>query len=76
MKPVTDDVVFSILKNLEKRERRQRAALEAAKVSLPEKVLGPVGNRRIIAFDKARLRARKTVNGMFCYVALRATRSH
>ena len=69
MKPITDDVVFSIMEGLEKRERRQKAALEAAKAKLPEKVLGSLGNRRIISLDMARSRARRTVSGMFCYVA-------
>ena len=69
MKPITDDVVFSILEGLEKREKKRMAALETAKKVLPEKILGPEGNRRIISFDLARQRARRTVSGMFCYVA-------
>lgn len=69
MKPITDDVVFSIMKGLEKRERRQKAAIEAAKIALPEKILGPAGNRRIISLGLARQRAQRTVSGMFCYVA-------
>lgn len=68
MKPITDDVVFSIMKGLEQREKRQRARLEAAKAALPDKVLGEAGNRRIISFDMAR-HARKTMSGVFCYVA-------
>jgi len=69
MKPVTDDVVFSIMEGLEERERKKRAALEAAKIALPDKVLGSMGNRRVISFDLAKQRARRTVSGMFCYVA-------
>ena len=69
MKPITDDVVFSIMQGLEQRERRQRAAMERAKIALPDKVLGSAGNRRIISLDHARRRARRTVSGMFCYVA-------
>ncbi|MEM7752164.1 MAG: hypothetical protein AAF230_02055 [Pseudomonadota bacterium] len=69
MKPITDDVVFSIMKGLEQRERRKKAAMEAAKMALPEKILGPAGNRRIISLVHARRRARRTVSGMFCYVA-------
>ncbi len=69
MKPITDDVVFSIMKGLEKRERTQKAALETARVTLPEKILGPLGNRRIISLDLARQRARRTVSGVYCYVA-------
>jgi hypothetical protein len=68
MKPITDDVVFSILKGLEKREKRQRARLEAAKAALPDKVLGEAGSRRKISFDMAR-HARRTVSGVFYYVA-------
>ncbi|MGR3514422.1 MAG: hypothetical protein ACU0GG_16820 [Paracoccaceae bacterium] len=69
MKPITDDVVFSILEGLEERERKRRVAAEAAKIALPDKVLGSLSNRRIISFDLARSRARRTVSGMFCYVA-------
>jgi hypothetical protein len=69
MKPITDDVVFSIMEGLEKRENNRKAALEAAKIALPGKILGSEGNRRIISFDLARQRARRTVSGMFCYVA-------
>ena len=69
MKPITDDVVFSIMKGLEKRERTRQAALETARTTLPEKILGRTGNRGIISFDLARRRARRTVSGMFCYVA-------
>ncbi len=69
MKPITDDVVFSIMKGLEKRERTQKAALETARVTLPEKILGSLGNRRIISLDLARQRARRTVSGVYCYVA-------
>lgn len=69
MKPITDDVVFSIMEGLEKREKNRKAALEAAKIALPGKILGPEGNRRIISLDLARQRARRTVSGMFCYVA-------
>ena len=65
MKPITDDVVFSIMKGLEKRERTQRSRLEAAKVSLPDRVLGSISNKRIISLDTAR----RTVSGVFCYVA-------
>ncbi len=68
MKPITDDVVFSIMKGLEKRERTQRARLEAAKTSLPDRVLGSITNKRVISLDFAR-QARRTVSGVFCYVA-------
>ena len=69
MKPITDDVVFSIMEGLEKREKKRKVALQTAKIALPGKILGPEGNRRIISFDLARQRARRTVSGMFCYVA-------
>ena len=69
MKPITDDVVFSILEGLEKHERQRKVARNAAKIALPNKVLGSMGNGRIISFDLARQRAKRTVSGMFCYVA-------
>ena len=69
MKPITDDVVFSIMQGLEKRERNQKAALKTARETLPQKILGVEGNRRIISLDLARRKARRTVSGMFCYVA-------
>ena len=59
MKPVTDDVVFSILEGLEQRERKKRAALEAAKIALPDKVLGSMGNRR-----GPRIRRRTSIRGL------------
>ena len=68
MKPITDDDVHSILKGLEKRERRRKAA-EVKRISLPDRVLGSLGNRRVISFDLAKQQARRTVSGVFCYVA-------
>lgn len=68
MKPITDDVVFSIMKGLEKRERTQRARLEATRMSLPDRVLGSIASKRVISLDFAR-QARRTVSGVFCYVA-------
>jgi len=68
MKPITDDVVYSIMKGLEKRERTQRARLESTKASLPDRVLGSIANKRIISLDLAR-QARRTVSGVFYYVA-------
>ena len=66
MKPITDDVVFSILKGLEKRERSKTKIPGAATHSA--RIFGPIGNKRIISLDVAR-QAKKTVSGMFCYVA-------
>lgn len=68
MKPITDDVVFSILQGLEKRERRTRSLRKVTKTALPSRLLGPIGNKRIISLDMAR-QARRTVSGVFCYVA-------
>ncbi len=64
MKPITDDVVFSILKGLEKRERSNRTS----PANNAARVLRPAGNKRIISLDVAR-QARRTVSGVFCYVA-------
>ena len=69
MKPITDDVVFSIMKGLEKREQSRVKALDVARKTLPQKILGPVGNRRVISLDLARRRAHATVSGVFCYAA-------
>lgn len=66
MKPITDDVVFSIMERLETRERKQKAAREAA---ISQRMRGASGNRRIVSLDIARQRARRTVSGMLCYVA-------
>ncbi len=68
MKPITDDVVFSIMQGLEKRERRNNSAQDKVTAALHEKILKRDGDRRIISFDFARKRARRTVSGMFCYV--------
>ncbi len=68
MKPITDDVVFSIMQGLEKRERRNKGVHGAKTAALHEKILRRDGDRRIISFDFARQRARRTVSGMFCYV--------
>jgi len=64
MKPITDDVVFSILKGLEKRERSK----DTASTKTSDRVLGPMGTKRIISLDLAR-QAKRTVSGVFCYVA-------
>lgn len=64
MKPITDDVVFSILKGLEKRERSKGAGT----TKMSDRVLGPMGNKRVISLNAVR-QARRTVNGVFCYVA-------
>ena len=40
MKPITDDVVYSIMQGLERRERRQKVSLERTKATLSEKILG------------------------------------
>lgn len=63
MKPITDDVVFSILKGLEKRERKIGGATK-----MSDRVLGPIGQKRAITLDIAR-QAKRTVSGVFCYVA-------
>ncbi len=68
MKPITDDVVFSIMQGLEKRERRQNKVQVGKTATLHEKLLKRDGDRRIISLDFARNRARRTVSGMFCYV--------
>lgn len=68
MKPITDDVVFSILEGLEKRERRKRGLRKVTKPALSSRLLRPGGNKRIISLDIAR-QARRTVSGVFCYVA-------
>ncbi len=68
MKPITDDVVFSIMQGLEKREKRN-GALAGRTSALHETILKRDSDRRIISFDFARNRARRTVSGMFCYVA-------
>ena len=68
MKPITDDVVFSILQGLEKRERRLKGVQSVRTAQLHEKILKRDGDRRIISLDFARARARRTVSGMFCYV--------
>lgn len=68
MKPITDDVVFSIMQGLEKRERRKNSTHDNVTAALHEKILKRDGDRRIISLDFARKRARRTVSGMFCYV--------
>ncbi len=68
MKPITDDVVFSILQGLEKRERNANSIRKVTKTGLSARILGPIGNKRIISLDAAR-QARRTVSGVFCYVA-------
>ena len=64
MKPITDDVVFSLLKGLEKRERTKISGT----TRMSDRVLGPIGKKRAITLDIAR-QAKRTVSGVFCYVA-------
>ena len=68
MKPITDDVVFSILQGLEKRERSKQGKKTTKKNGATARILGPIGNKRIISLDMAR-QARRTVSGVFYYVA-------
>lgn len=68
MKPITDDVVFSILQGLEKRELKTRSMQKEIKNRMTARILGPIGNKKIISLDAARA-ARRTVSGVFCYVA-------
>lgn len=68
MKPITDDMVFSILQGLEKRERKPQGKKITKVNKITARILGPIGDRRIISLDAAR-QARRTVSGMFCYVA-------
>lgn len=68
MKPITDDVVFSILQGLEKRERSKQGKKTTNKNGTTARILGPIGNKRIISLDMAR-QARRTVSGVFYYVA-------
>lgn len=70
MKPITDDIVYSILEGLEKRERGRHAV--SPKIAAPDPVLGEAGHRRILPFELSRQRAKRTVNGMFYYVARNA----
>ncbi|MEM6384673.1 MAG: hypothetical protein AAF718_00415 [Pseudomonadota bacterium] len=69
MKPITDDVVFTILEGLEKREWNKRTVARGATTSLSDKLLGKMSGRRIISLRRTPQRARRTVSGMFCYVA-------
>jgi len=69
MKPITDDVVFSIMKGLEKRERRSSASAQVRKISLPDRILGSIANKRAISVSLAKRQAKRTVSGVFCYVA-------
>lgn len=69
MKPITDDDVFSILKGLEKHEKRRKAVQQIRKTSMPDKVLGALAARPVITLASARQRAKRTVSGMYCFVA-------
>ena len=68
MKPITDDMVFSILQGLEKRERKPQGKKMTKANKMTARILGPIGDKRIVSLNVAR-QARRTVSGMFCYVA-------
>lgn len=68
MKPITDDVVHSLLKGIAAREKTQRSVRRAG--SAPAKIIkftGPnVKNGQIKIDAKG---TRRTISGVFCYVS-------
>ena len=69
MKPITDEIILSLI---ERAERRQKAAVPAndtQPLTKPILDIAHAGGGRIISFDFARrrARARQTVSGLFCY---------
>lgn len=67
MKPITDDIVLSLIERAERRQRARHPANSAAPVSSSTDRTPSSG--RIISLDFVRRRARvpQTVSGVFCY---------
>ncbi len=68
MKPITDEIVLSLIERAE----RRRGALRPANSSEPvpaDAVSGAPSSGRIISLDfvRRRVRDRQTVSGLFCY---------
>lgn len=69
MKPITDEIVLSLI---ERAERRQRACLPAndtAPITGTKSAVASSGRSRVISLDFVRraTRAHETVSGVFCY---------
>jgi hypothetical protein len=72
MKPITDEIVRSLI---ERAERRETAACPA-NITVPaseEDGVGQAMSRRIISFDfmRRRVQRRQTVSGLFVYASPR-----
>ena len=65
MKPITDDVVHTLMQEIAKRERRSVKQSGSAKII---KFARRVAKRDDIVFLNTR-RTRKTISGVFCYVS-------
>ncbi len=69
MKPISDDVVFSILEGLEKREKRKRALPRPRRAAMPDTIHTALGTSRTISLSSAGRRAKRTVSDLYCYIA-------
>lgn len=65
MKPITDDVVHTLMQGIAKRESRSARQSGSAKIIKFTRGMAKQGD--VISLDAAR--ARKTISGVFCYVA-------
>ncbi len=68
MKPITDEIVRSLIERAERRETAKCPANTAAPIP-PAAKDGSPSSGRIISFDFMRrtVRSRQTVSGLFCY---------
>ena len=69
MKPITDEIILSLIERAERRQKAQVPANDTTPLSKPILDIAHPKGGRIISFDFARrkARARQTVSGLFCY---------
>lgn len=68
MKPITDDIILSLIERAERREASLHPANSAAPLPSSSANRAP-SSGRIISLDlvRRRTRVRQTVSGVFCY---------
>ena len=69
MKPITDEIVLSLIERAERRQRAYLPANDTAPITQKKPALTSSGESRVISLDFVRraTRAHETVSGVFCY---------
>ena len=69
MKPITDEIVLSLIERAERRQKTYLPANDTAPIKGKKLALANTGESRVISLDFVRraTRAHETVSGVFCY---------